>query len=91
LDLDAEMRKAQEAKMLLENPLLVEAFDAIRKELSSSWENSPVRDTEGRELIFLGVRVLNQIQGMLQSHITTGKFAALQLQALGKDSGHELH
>lgn len=85
------MRKARGAKELLENPLLVEAFAAIRGEMTRSWENSPVRDTEGRELIFLGVRVLNQIQGMLQSHITTGKLAAFQLQALEKGAGNELH
>ena len=91
MSLDEEVRRAQEAKMLLEHPLLVEALNAIRNELQQSWECSPVRDTEGRELIFLGMKVLKQLEGMLQTHVTTGKLATFQLQALEKGAEHELH
>jgi hypothetical protein len=91
LNLDDEVRKGNEAKYLMEHPLLVEAFAAIREEFRKSWENSPVRDVEGRELIFLGTKILNQLEGALQSHITTGKLAAFQLQALGKGNTDELH
>lgn len=91
MTLDEEIRKGNEAKYLLEHPLLVEALSAIKEEFKTAWENSPVRDVEGRELIFLGTKILKQIEGALQSHITTGKFAALQLQALGKGNTDELH
>ena len=89
--LEEELFRAREAEALLANPLLVQALSEIKTELYANWLNSPVRDVEGRELIFLGLRVLQQLEGNLRAHITTGKMAKIQLGALAEEERHELH
>lgn len=90
MTLEEEMRRATEAKMLTEHPLLIEALEAIRKELTSAWIESPARDVEGREMIYLGVKILNQFEARLHSHITTGKMAKIQLESEQRNT-NELH
>jgi hypothetical protein len=77
--LDDEMRRGRDAERLLEEPLYVEAKAAIRKELIAEWEAAPARDTEGRERIWLMLKMLAKIEANIASHITTGKLASKQL------------
>lgn len=90
MTIEDELRRAQEAKTICEHPLFVEALDAIRKELNEAWINSPARDVEGREMIYLGVKILNQFEARLQSHIFTGKMAKIQLESEQRNT-NELH
>lgn len=91
MTLEEEIRNASEAKLLLEHPLLVEAFSTIKNQMMSAWETSAVRDTEGRERLFMAVKILAQLEGFLREFVVTGKLAAMQIEALKKGSNDELH
>lgn len=91
MNLDEELRQAQEAKALLEHPLMAGAFESIKKQILQAWETSAVRDTEGRERLFMAARIVAQLEGLLREFVTTGKLAAMQLEALRKGTNDELH
>jgi len=91
LTLDEELRRAQQAKELLEHPLLIVVFDVLRRQVLDTWKNSAVRDAEGRERLFMAIRIVEQVEGLLREYVTTGKFAAMQLEALRKGTTNEFH
>lgn len=91
MTLDEEVRRAREAEALLSNELLVQAFESIHDAIMDAWNNSAVRDVEGRERLFMAVQILGKIEGFLREFVTTGKLAAMQIEALKKGMNDELH
>jgi len=65
------------AKRILEDPLFIEAFDAVKKDLMNSWSSSGSTELEARESIWLAIRLLDKIHGHLQSIIETGHMAKM--------------
>jgi len=80
MDLNKQVSRGQQAKELLENPLLQDSLKAIRNKLDTEWKNSPLRDVEGREKIFFLVKALDELEVMLISEMETGKLASQQLK-----------
>jgi hypothetical protein len=80
MDLQKQVSRGQQAKELLENPLLQDSLKAIRNKLDTEWKNSPLRDVEGREKIFFLVKALDELEAMLISEMETGKLASQQLK-----------
>jgi len=76
--LDDEIRRGDQADLLLQNPLLVEAFQSIEQELTESWIQSPQRDVEGREKIHLSMCLLRKLRAQIQEVAETGKIARHQ-------------
>jgi len=60
------------------------AFTELRTELMRVWEQSKSTDTESRENIWLAIKLSSQVEAILQAHVTTGKFAREQLEALSR-------
>jgi len=79
LDLQKQISRGQQAKDILENPLLQDSLKAIRNKLDTEWKNSPLRDVEGREKIFFLVKAIDELEAMLISELETGKLASEQL------------
>ena len=75
--LDQETR-ARQANDLLNNELLVEAFDTLRQELLERWENSSSNESEARESIWLGLQLFERVRRHLESIVTTGEMAKLR-------------
>jgi len=73
-----EAERGRQAAQVLEHPLFVEAFGAYRARLLEEWEASPVRDTEGRERLWLMVKTVDAVRGHLEGLLQTGRMAALQ-------------
>lgn len=80
VDLAAEVRRGQEAKSLLAHPLLEAAFSEVKQKLISGWETTPIRDVDGREVIFLMLKGLELVKGAIETHVTTGKMAEISLK-----------
>lgn len=76
---ELEVRRGEEARQLLEHPLLVEAFESIEKEVTEQWQNSPARDVEGREKLWLTLKLLHRLKGQLTQVVETGKVAEATL------------
>ena len=66
-----EQRESR-AQTLIDDELLKEAFDVLKKDLMSRWQQSGSTDLEARESIWLAMRLLEKIHGHLMSIVETG-------------------
>ena len=64
----------------MSDELIVEAFDILNTRLTDEWASSPVRDTEGRERIWLMKKLLKNVGDHLNEIAQTGKMASIQLE-----------
>lgn len=78
MELNERIYQAAQANEVLENPAYQRAFDDIRKEYTEAWMNSPARDAEGREKLYLMLQLTNKLQATLQGMLADGKQAQIQ-------------
>jgi hypothetical protein len=79
MDKEKEIQRGQQAKRILEDPIYVEALQKVSQELDQEWINSPIRDTEGREKIYMMRKMLGVLHVQIQSVMETGKLATKQV------------
>ena len=70
-----ELRRADEAKRLLDNPLFKEAFKTIREELIKHLLNTRVAEELERDRLYITIKALDLVQQHIQSVLETGKLA----------------
>ena len=74
-NLEQENHRGNQAKELLENPLLSEAFDTVELEIKRAWEDSPARDIEGREKLYQMLLLNRKVKRHIESVVQTGEMA----------------
>lgn len=74
-DIDRAIRRGQRAKIILDDELVREARAEVRAEITKAWAESPVRDAEGRENLYLMLRMHDRVWQRLESVLDGGKFA----------------
>ena len=79
METEKEIQRGQQAKRILEDPIYIEALQKVSQELDQEWINSPIRDTEGREKIYMMKKMLNVLHVQLKSVMETGKLATKQV------------
>ena len=79
MELEKEQQRGHRAKAILEDEIFVEAIQKVSGELDAEWVNSPVRDTEGREKIYMMKKMLNVLLVQLRSVMDTGILATKQI------------
>ena len=79
MELEKEQQRGHRAKAILDDEIFVEAIQKVSGELDAEWMNSPVRDTEGREKIYMMKKMLNVLLVQLRSVMDTGKLATKQI------------
>jgi len=72
------LNREEEARRLLENDLFQEAFETLRTELMTRWENSSSNETEAREQIWLGLQLLQRVRRHLESILETGEMERIR-------------
>ncbi len=70
-----ELRRADEAKRLLDNPLFKEAFETIRKALIGHLLNTRVAEEVERDRLYITIKALDLVEQHIQSVLETGKLA----------------
>lgn len=80
---EEEIRRGHEAARILAEPLLVEAFAALDARYLAEWRATPVRDAEGRELIWQMTRALHAMRDHLTTLVETGMLATIQAEKEG--------
>ena len=70
-----ELRRADEAKRLLDNPLFKEAFKTIREELIKHLLNTRVAEELERDRLFITIKALDLVKQHIQTVLETGKLA----------------
>lgn len=80
MNLEDEQRRGRAADQLLENPLLIEAFATIEKELQDAWTESKAKDEAGREKLWLMLKLLGRVKAHVQQVSLTGQMATFTLR-----------
>ena len=70
-----ELRRADEAKRLLDNPLFKEAFITIREELIKHLLNTRVAEEMERDRLYITIKALDLVEQHIQSVLETGQLA----------------
>ncbi len=79
METEKEIQRGHRAKAILEDEIFAEAVQKVSSELDLEWINSPVRDTEGREKIYMMKKMLNVLLVEIKSVMETGKLASKQI------------
>ena len=77
-----ELRRAEEAKRLLDNPLFKEAFTTIREELIRHLLNTRVAEEVERDRLYITIKALDLVKQHIQSVLETGKLAESEKEKL---------
>lgn len=72
--------EADRAKEVLENEAFIQAFTDMEQELIEQWKTSPARDEEGRQKLWLMLKLLEKLKLTLQSSLDSGKLARIELE-----------
>lgn len=73
--MDDPIDRGVRAEKLLNDPLMVEGFAAVKQAIFEKFEASPVRDAEGREHLFKMLKALSDVRGYLEQAVNGGKIA----------------
>lgn len=77
-----DARKGSEARDLLENPILVEAFDVLESEYLKAWRQSKPAEQDERERLWLAVAILEEIKRHLRVVVENGVMAKRDIDKL---------
>jgi hypothetical protein len=80
--LERKQQRAAHAKRLLEDDLLKEAFESVRKEYLSAWRATNPQDGELREQLWRAFSVTDKVQSHLARVMDDGKIAARDIADL---------
>ena len=67
------------AREVLTNEAYSQAFGDLKAEILEKWQNSPSRDKDGRETLYLMLGLANKLQGLLTTAMESGKLAEADL------------
>ena len=65
--------KGDRAQELLDNAVFKEAVEGVRKALHHQWEQAPIRDIEGQQVLKLELKLLNDLIANIRSMAQSGK------------------
>jgi hypothetical protein len=85
MDINEAISRGSRAKEVLDNEEFQAAFEQLEKEIYTQWTESPARDVEGREKLFLMLGLSKKLKQIIQTTLETGKLAELNLQRSLKD------
>lgn len=79
MELDQRIYRGSRAKEVLENELYIEAYDMLKTEVINQWQQSPARDSAGRENLYLMIVMLDKLKSLMQTTMETGILARADL------------
>ncbi len=79
---EQKISRADEAKRLLEHPLLKEAFANLRSNYFEAWVNCPAEKVNERDAVFHAARVLNDVEAHLRVVVTQGRLEKIHIDKM---------
>ncbi len=76
---EEEVRKAEQARQVLETPIVKETLDFMEREVMEFWIACPVRDEQGREALWRMAVTTRKFRDLLRGTMESGKLAAAQI------------
>jgi hypothetical protein len=75
--MNPEIRRGEEAKRVLAEPLLVEAFEAVEATLIDAIKRVDVGDKDRHQDLIVSLQLLGKVRGYLTDAVATGRMAQL--------------
>ena len=72
--------KANDAKILLENPILKSAFADVREMLVQAIEDNPVTNETQRDKIMLSLQLLRSVKEQIEKHVQDGQIDKINME-----------
>ena len=79
--------RGQKARVLIEDPLIKEAFALMEKGVLEAWKASDGADHAGRERLYHYQRAIRQFRQFFTEAVTTGKFAEREIAQIRQRRG----
>jgi hypothetical protein len=79
-----EIARGQRARAILDDPLVGEAFAALERACLAEWRAAPARDVEGRERLWLMLKMAERLKAHFTSLVDGGRLAGERVAALEK-------
>ena len=73
-----EVKRGEQAAVVLENPLFKEAILKVKENIVSTMTTSPLGDEKTHNKLVIALQLLNQIEKQLTDVMNTGKLATIQ-------------
>jgi hypothetical protein len=83
------VQRGQQAKRLLNDPLLKEGFEYLFEEYKKEIFNTSYNDHEQRQVLWMAYNLLDKIKGHLVTVMETGKLASSELENLTRQATKE--
>jgi hypothetical protein len=82
---DPEIARGERARAILEDPLVGEAFGALERACIDEWRRAPARDVEGRERLWLMLKLCERLREHFVGLVESGTLAADRLAQIEKE------
>lgn len=82
---EAEIRRAERARVFQEDPIFRDAWNECDARLMELWRETALNDSEGREHIWRMLRAMAAIKAVMGGYVETGKIAAQRLEDLERE------
>ena len=72
-DKEKEIREGQNAKALLEDPLLIKSYEVIQNDIFQQWIRTDIQEASKRESLYFSLRGVLTAQNVLVNTMENGK------------------
>ena len=69
----AQIKDGQDAKLILENPQMIAAFNTVLNNGYQQWISTEIKDTEGREALYHKQRAILEVKNTLVQTVENGQ------------------
>lgn len=80
MSLEQDAARGKRAREILDDPVFKEAIKGVRDSLHEKWEQSPMRDAEGRETIRSVLEGVKLLEKCLAVYADSGRISAETLE-----------
>lgn len=80
--LQLQLQRGSAAKQELS--VTKDAFEAVKKQYVDAWMGSDVRDTAGREKLWVATTILSLVEKQLRQYVADGRLAEAELKKIRK-------
>tara|TARA_R100001510_G_scaffold33994_1_gene30459 strand:+ start:47 stop:301 length:255 start_codon:yes stop_codon:yes gene_type:complete len=73
VDKEVQIKEGQDAKRILEEPLLIKSYEVIQNDIFQQWVRTEISETDKRESLYHSLRGVLTAQNVLVNTMENGK------------------
>lgn len=79
MTLEERIYSGNRAREILENEVFAQAMADIKQEVINQWQQSPARDSEAREKLWMMLKLAEKLEACIKTTLDTGTLASLEV------------